>query len=51
MVDTAGGTCSTVLPHLLSSVQVEMLNVNARLTPDQPTGPPNDAPTRCAGSA
>lgn len=40
VVDTAGGTCSTVLPHLLSSVQVEMLNVNARLTPDQPTETP-----------
>lgn len=36
VVDTAGGTCATILPALMSVVDVEVLNVNARLTPDHP---------------
>ncbi len=37
VVDTSGGTCATVLPALLSAVEVEALSVNARLTPNHPT--------------
>lgn len=37
VVDTAGGLCSTVLPALMAAVDVEVLAVNSRLTPDHPT--------------
>ncbi|MFI0432969.1 MAG: sugar phosphate nucleotidyltransferase [Candidatus Nanopelagicales bacterium] len=37
VVDTAGGPCVTVLPELMASLDVDVLNVNARLTPLNPT--------------
>ena len=37
VVDTAGGTCGAVLPTLMASLDVDMLAVNTRMTPANPT--------------
>ncbi len=37
VVDTAGGTCANVLPSLMGAAEVEVLNVNARVTPHSAT--------------
>ena len=37
VVDTAGGATSMILPTLMSAVNVDVITVNSRLTPDHPT--------------
>lgn len=37
VVDTANGTCASVLPALMADIEVDMLAVNSRMTPSHPT--------------